>query len=131
MLYKLCVEKGILNKIKCYIPQSVLRNVYFGLAHPYLYYGVTSWRNAALICTHKIQVQLNYIVKIFTRTSFFKSRFSQLYIQLNPMKLKGIYELEVLKFVYKFTKNYLPKCFGNYFLPASKIYNYSTKFASE
>ena len=47
------------------------------------------------------------------------------------MKLKDIYKLEVLKFVYKFIKNYLPECFDNYFLPASKIHNYSTRFASE
>ena len=47
------------------------------------------------------------------------------------MKLKGIYKLEMLKFVYEFIKNYLPKCFDNYFLPASKIHNYSTRFASE
>ena len=40
---KLCVAKGILNKIKCYVPQSILI-VYFGSAHQYLYYGVMSWK---------------------------------------------------------------------------------------
>ena len=47
------------------------------------------------------------------------------------MKLKYIYELEVLKFVYKFIINYLLKCFNNYFLPDSKIHNYSARFTSE
>ena len=47
------------------------------------------------------------------------------------MKLKDIYEREVLNFVYKFIKNHFPKCFYNYFLPASKIHNYSAKFTSE
>ena len=37
------------------------------------------------------------------------------------MKLKDIHKLEELKFVYKFVKNYLPKCFDNYFLPAPKL----------
>ena len=73
VVQKLCVAKEILNKIKCYVPQSILKNVYFGLAHPYLYCGVTSWVNAALIYTHKIQVQLNNIVKIITCISFFKT----------------------------------------------------------
>ena len=31
------------------------------------------------------------------------------------MKLKDNYELEMLKFVYKFVKNHLPKCLDNYF----------------
>ena len=47
------------------------------------------------------------------------------------MKLKDIYELEVLKFAYKFIKNYLPKCFDKNFLRASKIHSYLTKFASK
>ena len=47
------------------------------------------------------------------------------------MKLKDIYKLEVLKFVYKFIENYLRKCLSNYFSPASKIHHYSTRFASE
>ena len=88
VVQKLCVAKGILNKIKCYVSQSVLRNVYFDFAHLYLYYGVASWVNAALIYTHKIQVQLTYKVKIITGTSFFKTRLSLLHIQLNLMKLK-------------------------------------------
>ena len=107
-----------------------MRNVYFSSVHPYLCYGVTSWGNAALIYTHKIQVQLNNIVKIVTRTFFFKTILFRLYIQLNLMKLRNIYKLEMLKFVYKFIKNYLPKCY-NYFLPTSKIHNYSTRYASE
>ena len=47
------------------------------------------------------------------------------------MKLKDFYKLEVLKFVSKFIKDYLSKCFDNYFLFALKIHNYSTRFASE
>ena len=86
VIQKLCVAKGILNKIKYYVPQSTLKNIYFGLAHPYLYYGVTSWGNTALMYTHKTQVQLNTTVKIITRSSFFKTRLSPLYTQLNLIR---------------------------------------------
>ena len=70
IVQKLCIAKGNLSKTKCYVKQSVLKNVYFDFAHSYLYFQVTSWTNAALIYTHKIQVQSNYIVNIITRTSF-------------------------------------------------------------
>ena len=36
-----------------------------------------------------------------------------------------------MKLVYKFIKNYLPNYFDDYVLPASKIHNYSSRFASE
>ena len=36
-------------KLRHYVPVAVLRNVYFGIGHSYLPYGVTSWGNAASI----------------------------------------------------------------------------------
>ena len=40
---KLSVARRILLKIKHFASKSVLQNVDFGLAYPYLQYGVTSW----------------------------------------------------------------------------------------
>ena len=74
-----CCERNI-EQTKIHAPQSILRSVYFSLAHLYLYYRVKFSGNAALIYTHKTQVQLHNVVKIITRTSFFKTRLSHLYI---------------------------------------------------
>ena len=127
---KLCTARGILNKIKYYAPQTVLRSGYFGLVYPYLKYCVTSWGNAALKYINKIQVQQNYIVKTLARTNRYKTKLLPLYNQLNLLKLNQIFELEVLKFVFKFKNKLLPICFNDYFRPASEIHRYSTRFST-
>ena len=63
-----------------------------------------------------------------TRTSFFKTRFSPFYNQLDLIILNYIYEIEVLKFVYKFIKDYFLKYLDSYFLPTSKNCNYFPDF---
>ena len=99
---KLCTAWGILSKLRYYAPLSVLRSVYFGIAYPHLHYGITTWGNSASKYITKVQVQQNFILKIVTKTSFFKTRLSPIYCQLNFLNLSSIFELEVIKFVYKF-----------------------------
>ena len=41
------MAKGLFTKLRHYVPVTVLRNVYFGIVHSYLQYGVAFWGNAA------------------------------------------------------------------------------------
>ena len=99
---KLCMAKGLLTKLRHYVQVTVLRNVYFDIVHSYLQYGVTSWSNAASKCTKKIQAHQNYIIKIITKTSSFKTKLLPIYSDLKLLKLNNIFNLEVLKIVFKF-----------------------------
>ena len=125
----MCTARGILSKLRYYAPISVLRSVYFGIAYPHLHYGITSWGNSASKYITKVQVQQNFILKIMTKTSFFKTRLSPIYRQLNFLNLSSIFELEVIKFVYKFKNKTLPILFYNYFRSASQTHSYPTRFA--
>ena len=89
-------------KLRHYVPVAALRNIYFGIVYSYLQYGVTSWGNAASKYTTRIQIQQNYIVKILTKTPFFRKKLLPIYSNLNLLKFNNIFNLEVLKFVFKF-----------------------------
>ena len=123
---KLCTARGILSKLKYYAPLSVLRSVYFGIAYPHLHYGITSQENSASKYITNVQVQQNLILKIMTKTSFFKTRLSPIYRQLNFLNLVSIFKLVVIKFVYKFKKKTLPILIYNYFRSASQTHIYPT-----
>ena len=89
---KLCTARSILSKLRYnYAPLSVLRSVYFafGIAYRHLHYGITSWGNSASKYITKVQVQQNLILKIMTKTSFFKTRLSPIYRHLNFLKLSS------------------------------------------
>ena len=60
-------------KLGHYVPVTVSRNVYFGIVHLYLQYGVTSGGNAASKYTKKIQVHQNYITKTITKNFFLQN----------------------------------------------------------
>ena len=98
-------------------------------ACPHLHCGITSWGNSAFKYITKVQVQQNFIPKIMTKISFIKTKLSPIYRQLNFLNLSSIFELEVIKFVYKFKKKTLPILFYNYFRSASQTHSYPTRFA--
>ena len=72
----------------------------------------------------------NPIVKIITKTSFFKTKLSPLYDKLKLLKLNSSYKLEVSKLMYKFKSKSLPICFNEYFVLPSKVHSYSTRFVA-
>ena len=109
------MARELLTKLRHYVPVTIVRNVYFGIVHSYLQYGVTSWGNAASKHIQKNQVQQNYIIKIITKPSFFKTKLLPIYSNLNLLKHTNIFNLEVLELVFKLQTTLLPKCFDNYF----------------
>ena len=117
-------------KLRHYAPVAVLRNVYFGIVYSYLKYGVTTWGNAASKYTAKIQVQQNYLIRILSKNPLFKKKLLPIYSHLNLLKFNNIFNLEVLKFIFKFRSNILPACFDKYFRQAAQAHDHSTRFSS-
>jgi len=52
---KIYIARGIIFKLRNYVPVHVLRNIYFGIVQSYLNYGITSWGNAASKYISKIR----------------------------------------------------------------------------
>ena len=98
--------------------------------YSHLQYGISAWGNSAARCINKIQVQQNFIVKIITKSSFFKTELNPLYQKLKMLNLNNIYKLEILKFMGKYQNNSLPNCFNDFYALPSKLHSYPTRFAT-
>ena len=55
---------------------------------------------------------------------------NSLYHKLSILKIKGIYHLEMAKFMYLYHCNKLPKLFNRYFESFNSVRNYNTRNAS-
>ena len=77
VIEKLCIAKGILSKLRHYVPVYILRNVYFGTVSSHLQYGITAWGNTAAKFIDKLQIQQNYVIKIMTGSPFLEQNFFQ------------------------------------------------------
>ena len=53
---KISKTVGIISKLRYYIPNNVLLDIYKSLISPYLTYGVAAWGNAAKVHIQKILV---------------------------------------------------------------------------
>ena len=69
----------------------------------------------------------NRLIKIMTKSNYRKTKLSRIYARLSVLQLDKIYQLEMIKFVYKFKINVLPECFTNYYNRNSSVYSYSTR----
>ena len=65
----------------------------------------------------------------YDQNFFFKTRVSPIYRLLNFLNLSSIFELKVIKFVYKFKKKTPPILFYNYFRSVSQTHSNLTRFA--
>ena len=128
---KLSIVTGILCKLKRYVPQNVLKTVYYSIGYPHLLYRILNWGNAAKRYLNVIQVQQNKIIKILTKSSTLRFRLAPLHNQLSLLKIPFIYKAEVCKFLYHHINNVLPVCFKDFFMSVSDIHNHQTQHASQ
>ena len=79
---KLSRSVGILYKLKSFLPEEILKNLYYSLVHPYINYNIESWFGASQYMIEKVRIlQRQSLGAVFNLTyndhtnSFFKSNF--------------------------------------------------------
>ena len=125
-------DAGALYKLRPYIPQSALLAVYYSLVYSHLVYSIICWGNSTKTSLSKLQVKQNRIIKLICNNSYHRTKLKPLYEKLQALNVKGIYSLEVAKFMVKVHLNKLPKLSNEYLIDLKKcssIHSYSTRNA--
>ena len=113
---KLSRINGILNRLKYIYPQNVLITLYKSLFVPHINYGSLLWGHAG--------GALDKIQKKAVRTITYSNYIAHsvpLLKELNLLKVKDLFELKVLKFLFKLYHNTLPPYFNSYRSHLEKI----------
>ena len=103
---KISKHIGILNKLKHFLPMNVLRMLYCSLILPHLTYSVLAW-GFDLVRLDKLQKRA---IRTIT-CSKYNSHTEPIFKKLNLLKLKDLFNLNVLKFFFKFINQTLPEYF--------------------
>ena len=99
--------------------------------YPHLIYGILAWGSTNNSMLHPLQVLQNRLIRIISRVK--KSDHcanNSLYHNLNILKVKDIYHLEMAKFTTLYHNSKLPKLYNQYFKPVNSVHNYYTRNAS-
>ena len=106
---KLSRINGILHRLKYIYPQNVLITLYKSLFVPHINYGSLLWGHAGG-ALDKIQKKA---VRTITYSNYI-AHSEPLLKELNLLKVKDLFELKILKFLFKLYHNTLPPYFNYY-----------------
>ena len=125
---KIARSVGILNKLKYFLPSSGLLKLYYALIHSHFNYGLAVWGTTYPTYLNKLKLLQNKAIRIVTFSH--KSTSSKpLYIKSNILPLPKLFEFEIVKIVYFYKFNLLPKIFDNYFSYAKSCHSRTTRFS--
>ena len=94
---------GIMNRLKRFLPTNVLRLIYNSLILPYFQYSILTWG----FKVGRLEKLQKRAVRIITNSSY-NAHTDPLFKKLNLLKVRDLFQLNVLKLYYKFRKKNLP-----------------------
>ena len=117
---------GIMHKVKHYVNNHALRMLYHSLINSRAQYGITAWGKAASCHLQPISVVSNRVMRCLNTDELLTNK-AAIYKMQKILQLKDIYNLEVSKFMYKYTTSQLRATFNNYFKLITDVHSYNTK----
>lgn len=114
---KLSKTSGILHRIRDFVPESVLVDLYHSFVYPYLLYGILIWGDAPSVHLNSLLLVQKRIIRIITSSEYLAAT-KPLFLKTKILRIPEIYKYSVGIHMY------LQNSFGNLAYPT---HNYSTR----
>ena len=101
---------GVMNRLKRYLPISAMKLMYDSLILSHLKFGITNWGFE----WDRISKLQKRALRIMTNSKY-NAHTEPLFKQLHLLKVKDIFDVQCLKFWYKFVNKKLPNYFRDMF----------------
>ena len=116
--------------LRDFVTDDTLSMLHYSLVYSHFIYGITAWGTAHQHKLHEIEVKLNNIVRTLTESKKF-THVTFLYKNLNFLKLKDVYKLELAKFMHKLFYNKLLNVFKTKFIKLINIHSLETRKSNQ
>ena len=93
-------------KVKYYVNSQALRMLYHSLINSRAQYGIIAWGKAAPCHLQPISVVLNRAMRCLNTDKLLTNKVTIIYKMQKILQLKDLYNLEVSKFMYKYTASF-------------------------
>ena len=110
------------------MPSNVLKLLYFSLVYPHFTYGILIWGNAANYLLHKLFFVQKKFIRILSNAKYL-SHTSNLFKNLQILKLNDVYVFHVNVFTFKIKNNMLPSCMD--LVPFNTKQCYNLRYAGD
>ena len=120
---KLSKYVGIINRLKRYLPQNILKMIYTSIIQSNLNYCILAW---GYNCGRLKKLQKRAI-RLITDSPY-NSHTEPIFKQLNILQLEDMFKVNMLKWYYQFKNKKLPFYFNSFEFPTHEnIHNYNTR----
>ena len=116
----------MLAKVRHYVPQNTLKNIYFAIFNSHLIYGSQVWIHGDSALQEKIQIVQNKALRII---NFKKARESanQLYKNSNILKISDNTTILNCLFMHDLQNGLLPDAFKKFVKNSCEVHNHNTR----
>ena len=126
--HKVSKGLGILTKIRHFITNSILINLYYTLIYPHFEYCNIVWALCGTSSTYiaKLFLLQKRAVRIITKSPW-KAHTAPIFRRLGILTIFDINKLQTACFMYRVKCRLMPSYFDKMFLPNSSIHQYNTR----
>ena len=134
---KIARALGVMFKIRPFVNPTILKNIYHSLVYPHLLYGIQVWGSAfdtninKLIVLQKKTVRMRTFNENPIGSRGPSAHTSPLFSELTILKLKDIYDLQLMRFVYDCLYGISPKPFHRWFKLITDNHDHATRSNSK
>ena len=122
---KLVKGNAIIARLRHFVPEKVIRNLYNSYIQPHLDYGALAWGGCTQMQINKLQPIQNNSIRLMTFASNYTDHVSSSYVKLNLLKIKESVLRRQLLFVHDYLNNRLPINFKDFFVLDKDKFDYN------
>ena len=121
---KLSKYIGILNRLKRYLPNHILRTLYFSLIQSQLNFSLLAW---GFNCG-RLKVLQKKVIRIISNSKY-NAHTEPIMKYMGILKLEDLFKLNMCKWYYRYIHKELPAYFLDYTIrPQSEIHDHDTRY---
>ena len=129
VMHKLARALGMLSKVRHYVQESELKNIYHAIFESHLRYGCQVWfLSSSKAIKNKIEKLQKKALRIISFSDFRDSS-SPLFKKWKILKISDIVELQNCLLSHSFLNGKLPSSFETFFQRCSDVHNAPTRFS--
>ena len=121
---------GIISKIRLFVNETILINLYYTLIYPFLNYGITALGNTYSTALKPLLILQKRVLRLITFLEY-REHTNPFFIKFNILKLQDLVSFNNALFVYNFSTGNLPNTFESFVTLIKNQHNYQTRLASK
>lgn len=129
---KLSSSLYIIRQVRNLLPTDILKTLYYSLIYSKLQYGIMHWGNKSVYAynINRTLALMDKVVCAVCKTKYTRNT-DPLFAKSKILKFDDIVKLEMLKFMYNYSKNNLPSPLMNLFNENRDYHDYNTRHAAD